>query len=196
MVETDALPRLASHPEDPMTIAPSRRLFAAAAGALALISVPLGLAWAGGPRGDGPHGPPTAESVRARMQIVEDRALERVGATADQRAKVDAILDDAAPRIAEHRKAAHDLKKQFREALMAPDVDRKQLERLRRDMLDLADQSSDDLVDMAADLAEVLSPEQRAMIGEALKHRDEAGGRPPRGGGFDDDLDGPPGEGL
>ena len=73
----------------------------------------------------------------------------------------------------EHREAvAHELVK--------PQIDRAALERLREQGMGLADEASRIVVDGVADLAEVLSPEQRAELLE-LMHRFHHGGSPPIG---------------
>ena len=63
---------------------------------------------------------------------------------------------------------------QFHEALMAPSLDRAQIESLRAAQVKSLDDASKRLVTAIEDAAEVLSPEQRAALGEEIhKHHSD-----------------------
>jgi len=59
--------------------------------------------------------------------------------------------------------------------LTAPTVDRAAIEKFRADKLALADQASRRIAQALGEAAEVLTPEQRAEIGERLKFLMEFG---------------------
>lgn len=172
-----------------METTPRRRL-AFAGAALALLALPATIAFAGGPTAEKMRhhfgGPKSEEDVREHLDERADRLLERVSATEEQRAAVDGILDDLAPELYARRTAARDLRKDLRAELTAETIDRAALEDLRAEGIALADEGSRAVMNALADLAEVLTPEQRAQIGEAIDRQHEEGppseapGRGPR----------------
>lgn len=162
-------------PETPEPKTPRRRRFVTglvAGGVLGgLMATAIG-AWAnnhGGPGGwhgggrwcRGAAGP---EAQRERAEFVTDWVLKKVNATDDQRATIKAIvattLQDLAPARDEHRQH----REAFLAALTQPNVDRASLEDLRRAELQLAEDASQRIVAALAEVADVLTPEQRAEL--------------------------------
>ena len=129
----------------------------------------------GGPHGWG--GPMSAEFVADRIEHGVKYVLSEVDATADQKAKVTAILQAAAKDV--HALGDQHLaaRTQIHDILAAQTIDRAQLENVRADELRLADQASRRIVTAIADAAEVLTPEQRTkLIEEMQEHHGWHGG--------------------
>jgi protein CpxP len=130
------------------------------------------LAWAGhhgmGPLG-GHHGHFGAKFARLHVEMVLDRALRVAEATPDQREKVDAIVEKAFAEHARHHDQHKALKGQALEILSADVIDRARLEELRARHMQVAQQGSRQLVTVLADVAEVLTPEQRQKLAAHVK---------------------------
>jgi Spy/CpxP family protein refolding chaperone len=143
--------------------------------AVAVVAVPSALAF----RGHGGHGfAHDPERARERAAFAVEWAFRAVDATEAQRAEgkvvVERVVDQLIPfgeRHREHREAV------ARE-LVKPQIDRAALEQLREQGIAMADEASRIAVDGMADLAEVLSPEQRAELLE-LAHRFHHGAHSP-----------------
>jgi Spy/CpxP family protein refolding chaperone len=110
------------------------------------------------------------ERVRSHLELGTRIAMRAIDATEDQEARVREIVDAAAtdllalaPRHREHRDALVAL-------LAGASVDRAALESLRAEELALLESASRRAVEAIADVAEVLTPEQRAELVEL--HRD------------------------
>jgi Spy/CpxP family protein refolding chaperone len=140
-----------------------------------VVAVPAAMAF----RGHGGHGfAHDPEQARERAAFAVEWAFRAVDATEEQRGDgkvvVERVVDQLIPLAERHR--AH------REAvvreLVKPQIDRVALDRLREDGIAMADEASRIAVDGVADLAEVLSPEQRAELVELL-HRFHGGTHPP-----------------
>jgi protein CpxP len=123
----------------------------------------------GGGHGFGGHGffrgggfDPARAGERAGMAV--DLAFRLAGANEEQRAQARAIVDKRVltagalhARHAANREAGL-------QALTGSTVDREKLESVRRSQLQLADEASRELTAAIAELAEVLTPEQRAEL--------------------------------
>ena len=108
------------------------------------------------------HGDP--EKAREHAQMAVGFALKMVDATDEQREKASAI-------VARHFEGADGLRAQHVanrqeavQALSGPSVDREKLESVRKAQIKLADDASQRLTSAVAELAEVLTPEQRAEL--------------------------------
>jgi Spy/CpxP family protein refolding chaperone len=105
---------------------------------------------------------PDAAKRHAGMAV--EWALRGVEATDEQKQQArritDRLIDELGPLVAQHR----DERQAIRRALAGAEVDREALEQARRRELTLADQASKLVVDRVADLAEVLTPQQRQEL--------------------------------
>jgi Spy/CpxP family protein refolding chaperone len=114
-------------------------------------------------RGHG-HGGHDPEHAREHAALAAEWVLRSVDASDEQQARVREIVgssfDALAPLVEEHR-AHHEA---IVELLAQPQIDREALESLRAQELALADAASRTLVASLADVAETLSPEQRAEL--------------------------------
>jgi Spy/CpxP family protein refolding chaperone len=117
--------------------------------------------WHGGPRHGGFFG--------GRMERMVDRALWSVDATREQRDKVTTIFERAADDVFALRAQHLEGRRQIREALAAPTVDRARIEAVRGDQMKLAETASKRITDAFADAAEVLTPEQRAQLARRIE---------------------------
>ena len=121
-----------------------------------------------GRRGWGHHGDGSFDLGRAKEHVAYavGFALHRVDASDDQEEQILAIvnrsIDEIAQGAAEHRSRRGELKRLFEQ----PNVDREALEAIRKAELQLADDMSQRIVSAIADVAEVLSIEQRAELME------------------------------
>ncbi len=109
-------------------------------------------------------GPPDPEQVREHAEHAAEWVLGYVDASDEQQERIQAIIarsvDDLvtlADTHREHRDAMLELSR-------SPQIDRVELERLRRAELELADGASQTLLDALVEAAEVLTPEQRAEL--------------------------------
>jgi periplasmic protein CpxP/Spy len=104
------------------------------------------------------------EAQRERAEFATDWMLNKVNATEAQRTQVKSMvaqtLQDLVPLRDQHRQH----REAFLAALTQPDVDRATLEDLRRAELQLAESASQRIVTGVADVAGVLTPEQRAEL--------------------------------
>jgi periplasmic protein CpxP/Spy len=106
--------------------------------------------------------------MRLYAEFIVERALKQVDATDEQRQQVEAItgrlLDQRAAMHAEHER----LHQEIAALLTAEKVDRKQLEALRARQLEKIEAASRQLTQAVADIADVLTPEQRAKLLESV----------------------------
>ncbi len=118
--------------------------------------------WHGGGRWC--RGTASPEAQRERAEFAIDWVLNKVNATDEQRARIKTIvattLQELAPARDEHRQH----REAFLVALTQPSVDRASLEDLRRAELQLAEGASQRIVTALAEVADVLTPEQRAEL--------------------------------
>ncbi len=105
--------------------------------------------------------------VRRGVQFV----LDRVDASDAQVQAVTRVLQDAVPDMRAFRQERKALSAEMQIALRKQNVDRDELEQLRVKGLDLADRVSVRGVALLADVADELSPEQRANLVALWKRR-------------------------
>lgn len=130
--------------------------------ALGVFALPRAFGWGGGHCGH--HGAMSAEDLRGRMSWMSDRALDHVDATDQQYAEVEAILDQAAPKLAGLHEEGRDLRQRFRQAVIEHPEDREALHALRKEGIALADRASAAALDDLSRVAAVLTPEQRQEL--------------------------------
>jgi Spy/CpxP family protein refolding chaperone len=102
-----------------------------------------------------------------------ERGVERLGwitdASTEQKAKINAIAQKAADDIFALRQKHLEARKQVLDTLAAPTVDRARLETLRTDQMKLAETATKRITDAVANVAEVLTPAQRAELGQRVE---------------------------
>ena len=100
-----------------------------------------------------------------------DQMLNRVDATDEQRAKIRDISRAARNDVEKLTDVLQPLRKSAVEALAAPTVDRAAVEGIRTRLSGVTDEISKRMTTAMLDVAQVLTPEQRAKIGEDMKSR-------------------------
>lgn len=119
----------------------------------------------------GHHGGMHAEEMTEHFQVHVKHVLAEVEATAEQRARIEAIVDAAANDLKtlheQHARAFGEL----HELLVAPTIDRAKIEQLRAQRIAALDAASQRCAAALADAVEVLTPEQRARLGEKMRQR-------------------------
>jgi len=141
-----------------------------------VVAVPTAMAFRsfGGHGGHGHGMMQDPERAKAHAAVAVEWAFRAVDATDQQkeegRVVVERLIDQLVPLREQH--VAH--RQAVARELLEPQIDRAALEQLRTEGLGLADEASLIIVDGVADLAEVLSPEQRTELLE-LAHRFHGG---------------------
>jgi periplasmic protein CpxP/Spy len=116
----------------------------------------------------GRHNARTVEELREHMEHRADFVLDRLDASDDQRDKVNAILDKNAPQFFALMSEGRSVRTAMKNALLADKVDRTKLDKAQADLDALADKASELGVETLAQVAEVLTPQQRQKIAEHL----------------------------
>jgi Spy/CpxP family protein refolding chaperone len=129
-------------------------------------------AFAKGPNGAGPLG----------GKMIE-RLLDRVEATDEQKSKINAIVERTRTEMEGMREERRNAMTELTEILKAPTIDRAALEAKRAERMSKMDQRSKTMTTAFADIAEVLSPEQRAEAVELIQKRMDKRGKGERGKG-------------
>ncbi len=172
---------------------PARRpwrsfLFAALAGALTAGASAQALAHGGpfggmgGPRGWGMGaGETDPASMQRRTEGMVRMWLADLDVGEAQQKRIAEIMSATNRELAPLRKKHREGRQQAIAALAQPQVDRNALEAIRAQQLALADQMSRRLTQSMADVAEVLTPEQRAKVAERMQARHERFARRGRG---------------
>lgn len=150
----------------------SHRWLLAGAAAVVLLAG-SGAAWAhrdaeGQHGGWSPHAGMSVERIGKRA----DRMLKQVDATAEQQARVHAIIEAAAKDVDPLRQGMAGTRAQLRTLLTAPEIDRAAVEALRSQRIAAMDQISQRVSRAMVDAAEVLSPDQRQKLGQLQAERE------------------------
>ncbi len=101
------------------------------------------------------------------------RALAEVDATAEQEARIWALIDDTRADLRPMMREFRDTREAVMELVSAGTIDRARAEALRAERIAAIDEASKKVTAALLDAAEVLTPEQRA---ELAKHFDERKG--------------------
>jgi Spy/CpxP family protein refolding chaperone len=108
----------------------------------------------------------------ARLDEHLDRLLKHlyveIDATDAQKQQLAPIVKAAAQDLLPLRTRMHDARRQALALLAQPSIDRAALETLRAEQFSLAEQASRRFVTALADVADVLTPEQRRQVAERL----------------------------
>ncbi len=149
-------------------------VFAAAAASVTLPALAQGHA---GHHGHGMGGGPGAGGMMMfggppeRVARGLDRMLDGLNATEAQRAQVRQIATAAAADMKAQHDAGRGLREQGMQLFTAPVVDAAAAESLRQQMSAQHDQASKRMLQAMLDVSKVLTPEQRAKLGERMKER-------------------------
>jgi protein CpxP len=124
----------------------------------------------GGHRGDHKRlSEMTETEIEARIERMVKHVAIEIDATPEQQVEITGLVKAMALELKPLQGRMHDTGQQLRDLLMADVVDRTALENLRAARLAEAEQISKTLVDAFADVAEVLSPQQRAVLDERIE---------------------------
>jgi protein CpxP len=129
-----------------------------------------GLAWAGTHAAsswagcDGAGGGFGHRFARLHAEFAVDRALKGAQATPEQRERVEAIVERAFADHAKFRDEHRGLHEEALAILGAPTVDRARLETLRAKHVAIAEEGSRQVTAAIADIADVLTPDQRQKL--------------------------------
>lgn len=120
------------------------------------------------------------EEIDAQIERVVKHVAIEIDATGEQTEKITNLLSAVAKDLKPLRADLLATRQQFHELLFADSIDRQALEELRAKRLEEFDRASKDLVDALADVAEVLTVEQRKVLDERIEqfrdmHRDGRG---------------------
>jgi len=116
------------------------------------------------------HGPKAGHGMEMHLDHMS-AMLTRIGASEAQRSQVEGILKGAFTELETTQQLHHDAMGKAHELLLAPSVDRAQIEALRAGQMRAFDDASKRMLTAFEDAAEVLSPEQRtALAAEVRKH--------------------------
>ena len=150
---------------------PRRRFFKLAAASTAIAGlggVGLNALADGRGRGHGPIDP-------ARMEEHLDRMLKHmyveIDATEAQKQKLDPIAKQAAKDLQPLREKRQDARRKSVELLSADKIDRGAIEKARAQSMRAADVTSKRYTQALADVAEVLTPEQRKTLAARMQRR-------------------------
>jgi Spy/CpxP family protein refolding chaperone len=112
------------------------------------------------------HGHRDPEAMREHAEFAADWALGRVDATEEQKAEVQAILDRTLADVSALRGDHGALHEAAVAELTAPTIDRDALEALRAEQVAELEEASRTIVEGVADIATVLTVEQRLELAE------------------------------
>lgn len=138
-------------------------------------------AWAGPMHGDGTgacmHGASSRHGGGMGPMVMGGRGLERlldqVKATDAQRQQIRQIADAARKDLDQQHQGMRKLHEQSLTLLSQPKLDAGAAEKLRQDMLAQHDVVSKRSLQAMLDMAQVLTPEQRAQVAQHVKQREE-----------------------
>lgn len=100
-----------------------------------------------------------------------ERMLDAVNASADQRSRIQAIMDAAHNDLRTQHQSKQTLRDQMRSQFAQPNIDARAAEALRAQMAAQHDAASKRMLQARLDAAAVLTPEQRKLIAERMAQR-------------------------
>lgn len=119
----------------------------------------------------GPMGGDPGRHGGGMMFPLHERALDAVGASADQKQRIRSIFESARTELRGQREARRAQHEQAMNLFTQPTVDARAAEGLRQQMLQQHDQASRRQMQAMLDASAVLTPEQRAKLAERMKQR-------------------------
>jgi len=105
-----------------------------------------------------------------KIEQMVKRIATKVDASTEQKDKISVIVKDSVKELMPLREKAQTTRKQAIALLAAASIDRPSIERLRAEQIQLADAGSKRLSQALADIAEVLTPEQRKTLADRMQH--------------------------
>jgi len=138
-----------------------------------LSTIVLGTALLGGAAAyavDHMANPHAAIDANAHMDRMLKHLYVEIDATDAQKAQIDPIVRQAMQDLMPLHSQLHSAHAQALQLLAAPTVDRAALESMRAQNMALVDQASKRVVKLIADVADVLTPDQRKKLAEHLQH--------------------------
>jgi protein CpxP len=119
----------------------------------------------------GGRGPLDPAALDARFDRMLKHLYVEIDATDAQKERLAPIVKNAAKDLLPLRDQMRSARREALALLGAETIDRAAIERLRAEQLQLAEAGSKRLAAALADVAEVLTPVQRAQLAERLQHR-------------------------
>ena len=116
-----------------------------------------------------PHGAKTPEEFRERFDKSTQRALKKMDATEDQKARIKPIADDLGMALSGFREEHKAIRSRFVKALEAEKVDPAEVARIRADALALADRATGKMAEAIVKASDILTPGQRRKLAERWK---------------------------
>ena len=113
------------------------------------------------------------EAAKEHLQVATKWALRDIDASEEQQDRVNAIAAGAVDDLFGLRQRHQANREAFHAQLGGASVDRAALEEVRKSEMALADEASKRLVRALADVADVLTPEQRQALMERFHRRHE-----------------------
>ena len=140
----------------------------------ALVAIGAALAMSAWAQPGGRHGGPGMMFGGSPEQVgrMVDHMLDGLGATDDQRSQIKRIAQAAATDLKAQRDAGGGLREKAALVFAAPNVDAAAAESLRQQMLAQHDQRSRRVLQALLEVSKVLTPDQRAKLGERIKQRE------------------------
>ena len=121
-----------------------------------------------GPGGHFRHAAYDPEMMSARLEFATDWLLSRIEANDEQRQRVKAIVQATVHDLGQVREQHIQNRQMLLQTLAQPTIDRTVLGDIRHTGLQLVDTASERIVTALADVAEVLTPEQRTKLAEFM----------------------------
>ena len=107
--------------------------------------------------------------MRERADFMVEWTLSRIDASDAQRSEVKSVVQGAIEDLLQLRQEYESNRKAMMEALIQPEIDRDQLDRIRSAEVSLMERGSRRIVTALADAADTLTPEQRLQLAEMVK---------------------------
>ena len=147
-----------------------RRFFKFAGIGAALVGLGSAIAWKAHAHGGGfGHGPIDPQRLEEGVGRMLKHFYVEIEATEEQKRRLEPIVRQAARDLLPLRETFQGGRQRALDLLAAPAVDRGALEGLRSDQLQAAEAASRRLTQAIADVAEVLTPEQRRLLAEHVR---------------------------
>jgi len=168
----------------PPTQPPRRRFFQRAAVATLVAAVATGIGFRAFAQGHGPggwrggfmHGPMDPAAMEAHLDRMVQHLYVEIAATDTQKKQLDPIVKTAARDLMGLRGQMRDERRQALAVLTSDPIDRAALESIRTQHVQRTDQISKRVTQALADVADVLTPEQRRQLAERVGRMHEPRG--------------------